>query len=247
MARSIEDRKTTIAGLLAKAERTDNEAERDAFNAKAERMMLRLGIERAELESVGEVKPEDIVEERRDFRGNYAIVMVPFASRIGRAFGDLTFLQSKNYNGMIRSSYVVGHKSEVEEYLRLLDSLSLQVMSALKRWQREVREERRYYTDMEKYTGNRSFITAFSQVVARRLQAERKEEVAEASPGAALVLATKMDRVVAWQDDRYGKNLRPARGGARTFDGSGAAAGAAAGRAASLGEKGLPGSRKGLE
>ena len=66
-----------IAKLLAKAERTDNEHERDAYTQQAERLMLKLGIERAELESAGEVKAEDIVEVTREWTGNYAITMVP--------------------------------------------------------------------------------------------------------------------------------------------------------------------------
>jgi len=247
MSKSIEDMKRKIAGLLAKAERTDNDHERDTFNAAAERMMLRLGIERAELEAVGEVKAEEIVEESRVFTGNYAIVMVPFMSTIGRSFGNLSFLQSKNHNGMRRTSYVIGHKSEVEEFLRLIDSLSLQVMSALKRWQRETREERRYYTDMEKYTGNRSFIEAFGYAVSARLRAERKEEEAEATPGAALVLASKMDKVMAWRDEQYGDNLRPSRTGARTYDGLAAGAGHIAGLQASLGGKAVGGTRGSLE
>lgn len=241
MAHSIEDTKRKIAGLLAKAERTDNEHERDTYTKKAETLMLRLGIERAELESVGEVKPEEIVEESRLWTGNYAIVMVPFMSRVGRAFGNLSFIQSKNHNGMRRFSYVIGHKSEVEEFLVLIDSLNVQVMSALKRWQRENREERRYMTDMEKYTENRSFIEAFGVTVAERLRKTRRVEEAEATPGAALVLASKMDRVNEWRDQQYGDSLRPSRTGARTWGASGAAGGAAAGERANLGEKGIGG------
>lgn len=243
---NIESIKSKIAKLLAKAERTDNDHERDAFNAQAERMMLRLGIERAELEAAGEVKAEEIVEESRVWSGNYAIVMVPFMSGIGRAFGNMAFLQSMNHNGMRRTSFVIGHKSEVEEFLALVDSLATQVMAALKRWQKEVREERRYYTDMEKYTGNRSFIEAFGYTVASRLRKERREEEAEATPGAALVLASKMDKVTSWRDQKY-TNLRMVRTGARTYDGGAAAAGHVAGLQASLGEKGIGGTRGALQ
>lgn len=228
------DYKDKIAKLLAKAERTDNDHERDAFTAQAERLMLKMGIERAELESAGEIKAEDIVEEKRLWTGNYAIVMVPFTTRVGRSFGSLNFLQSKNHNGMQRWSYVIGHKSDVAEFLTLLDSLHLQVMAALKRWQRANVEERRYLTDMEKYTQNRSFIEAFGSAVAWRLQEERKQEEAEASTGAALVLASKQDRVDLWVGEQY-TNLRSSRTGARTYDGAAAMAGHIAGQQASLG------------
>jgi hypothetical protein len=232
---SIETTKDKIAKLLAKAEGTSNDAERDTYLAKAESLMLRLGIERAELESRGKVAPEKIVEVKRAWHGNYSIVMVPFVHRVARAFGDITVLQTKNYNGMIRTTYIIGHESDVEEFCRLIDSLALQVMSALKRWQREVREQRRYYTDMEKYTGNRSFISGFGAEVARRLQAERqRQETTEATPGAALVLAAKQPKIDSWVENTYG-TLRASRGGAQTSDWSASRSGQAAGRNADLG------------
>lgn len=246
MAISIDDMKRKIAALLAKAESTTNEHERDAFNEKAERLMLRLGIERAELEAAGTVRPEDIVEEHRDWTGNYSIVMVPFVSEVARAFGNLTVLQSKNHNGMRRRTWIIGHKSDVEEFLRLIDSLAVQVMSALKRWQKEHREERRWDTDMEKYTQNRSFISAFGSTVARRLRDERRQEEETASTGAALVLASKMDRVMEWRDNRY-QDLKAARGGVQTHSSWAAGAGALAGRSANLGEKAVGGSREALQ
>lgn len=247
MAHSIDDMKRKIAALLAKAEGTTNDHERDALNEKAERLMIRLGIEQAELQAAGEIRDEEIVEEKRLWTGNYAITMVPFMSQIGRAFGNLTFLQSKNSNGMRRWSYVIGHKSDVDEFLTLIDSLSLQAMSALKRWQREVREERRYYTDMEKYTGNRSFLEAFGYTVAARLRKERREEEATASPGAALVLVSKQEKVEAWKDEQYAGTLRKMNTGARTYDYEAAGAGHIAGLQASLGEKPISGSAGALE
>jgi hypothetical protein len=240
------DYKAKIAALLVKAERTDNEHERDAYNAQAERLMIKMGIEHAELEAAGEVRPEEIVQEHRDWHGNYSIVMVPFVSDIAYGFGNLTILQSKNHNGMVRRTWIIGTKSDVEEFLRLVDSLHVQVMAALKRWQREVREERRYYTDMEKYTGNRSFITAFGNVVGRRLRAMRQEEEVQATPGAALVLASKMDRINDWVGEQHGE-LRKSRTGAKTYDAMAAAHGAVAGRTANLGEKSIGGSRTALE
>jgi hypothetical protein len=237
--------KDKIAKLLAKAEGTDNEHERDAFNAQAERMMLRLGIHRAELESAGTAKAEEIVEVHRDYTGNYSIVMIPFVHGLARAFGNLDMLQSVTRNGMLRRAYIIGHKSDVEEFLQLVDSLHMQVMAALKRWQKEHREERRYYTDMEKYTGNRSFIQGFGYTVATRLRDARKQEETVASPGAALVLVSKAERVQEWKNEKY-SSLRPGRGGAKSYDSYAASAGASAGRSASLGEKGIGGSRAAL-
>ena len=51
---------TRIAGLLRKAERTDNAAEAEAFMAKAEELMLRYAISRASLEQLGKVAKDPI-------------------------------------------------------------------------------------------------------------------------------------------------------------------------------------------
>lgn len=239
----LESMKRKISALLAKAERTENEHERDAFNAKAESLMLRLGVHAAELEAAGEVKPEEIVEVKRDWKGNYSIVFVPFTSEVARGFGNLTVLQS-TYSAMLRRTYIIGHKSDVEQFMTLLNSLELQVLSALHRWQRENRDARRGLTDMQKYIQHRSFIEGFGQTVASRLRAERKQEEAVASTGAALVLASKMDRITGWVDETYGE-LGKARGGMKYGSSVGYAAGSEAGKTANLGGTSVKGGAKG--
>ena len=233
----IEDMKTKIAKLLAKAEGTDNEKERDSFNAKAEKLMLKLGIQRAELESAGEVKPEEIVEVVREWTGNYSIVMVPFTHSVASGFGNLTVLQ-QNVSAMLRRTFIIGHKSDVEAFTTLLDSLSLQAMSALHRWQREHAEERRGLTDMEKYVQHRSFLAGFGQEVGNRLGREQRQVKKEEhiSKGAELVLASKMDRVTNWVDETYGE-LKTSRGGMKYGDREARAAGRDAGKNADLGHK----------
>jgi hypothetical protein len=241
----IEATKVLIAKLLNKAERTDNEHERDAFNAQAERMMLRLGIEKAELEAVGEVKPEEIVEVTREWHGNYSIVMVPFVNDVALGFGNLTVLQSTR-SAMLRKTYIIGHKSDVEAFLVLIDSLALQVMSGLRRWQKENIESRRGLTDMEKYVQHRSFIAGFGQTVRTRLMKMRKVEEKTASTGAALVLASKMDRIGAHLAEQY-PNLGKARGGMQYHSSIGMQAGRTAGESANLGGKAVKGSNTALE
>lgn len=238
----VEAMKVKIAKLLHKAEKTDNDEERDAFNAKAESLMLKLGIARAELESVGEVKPEEIIEAHRDWRGNYSIVMVPFVADVALGFGNLTVLQS-TASAMLRRTYIIGHKSDVEAFLVLIDSLALQVMPALHRFQKEHAEERRYLTDMEKYIQHRSFITGFGETVRTRLMKARKVEEKTASTGAALVLASKADRITNWINEAY-PSMGKARGGIQSHSGVGLSAGRRAGESANLGGKSVKGGSK---
>lgn len=234
--------KAKIAKLLVKAEKTDNDSERDAFNAAAERLMLKLGVQRAELESTGDVKPEEIIEASRDWHGNYSIVMVPFVYDVARGFGDLTVLHSDN-SAMLRRTYVIGHKTDVEEFVTLIDSLALQAMSALRRWQKENAASRKGMTDMQKYVQHRSFLAGFGRQVAARLLAERQEEVAEASTGAALVLADKQSRITSWVDEQY-PNVRESKRGIRSHDGMAVRDGRIAGQTANIGSKAVD-SKKG--
>lgn len=240
--RDLEAMKVRIAKLLNLAERTENDQERDAFNAKAEKLMLQLGIARAELESVGEVKPEEIVEVIREWHGNYSIVMVPFVHDVAIGFGNITVLQSMR-SAMLRKTYIIGHKSDVEEFCALIDSLALQVMSALRRWQKEHAAERRGLTDMEKYVQHRSFITGFGQTVRMRLSKTRKVEEKQASTGAALVLASKADRIADWMKQTY-PNMGQARGGMQQHSSVAMAAGRTAGESANIGGKGVKGGSK---
>lgn len=237
------DMKSKIAKLLAKAETTTSDHERDAFMAKAESLMLRLGIEAAELEAAGEVKPEEIIEAHRDWRGNYSITMVPAVYRVLKAYGNLEMFRV-DFSAMLRRTVVIGHRSDVEGFFMLIDSLALQSQSALRRWQKKHREERRWLTDMKKYNQHRDFLEGFFDAVAKRIRAEKITEEATASPGAALVLVSKEEKVKDFMKQNHG-DLKTRRGGRQSFGGdlSGYAGGVAAGREANLGERSINGNK----
>lgn len=236
MTDKTEAMKAKIAALLAKAERTDNDAERDAYSQKAESLMIKLGIERADLEFKGEVKPEEITKDDMEWAGNYGPTMVSFAYGVVRAMGNLDMYQRKNYNGMLHWTTIVGTKSDIEQAKTLLTSLHLQAMTGLKRFQKENRESRRYMTDMEKFIQNRSFLSGFGSEVARRVRETRTVEEKDATPGAALVLASKEDRVKAHMASL---GLGKARGGTRSHDYLASAAGRVAGQSANIGGTGV--------
>jgi hypothetical protein len=240
----IERMKRKIALLLAKAERTENEHERDTFSAAAEKMMIRLGISVAELEAAGEFKPEKIVEVKRTFPGNYSISMIPFTVMVAQGFGHITILQSKT-SGLARNAHIIGQESDVEQFCRLLDSLSLQVNSALHAWQKENRAPRRGLTDMQKYLQHRSFIEGFGQRVGSRLAERRQDEEKDVSTGGALVLAGKDARTKDWIEETYGQ-LKESES-RRRYSSIGNAAGWSAGATARLGEDAIEGTRKGIK
>lgn len=227
--------KRKITAMLAKAERTENEHERDAFMKAAEKLMVRLGIHRAELEAVGEAQKEKIVEVSRVWRGNYSIVMLLFTYDVAMGFGDLTVLQATR-SAVHRTSFIIGPKSQVEEFMVLINSLELQSLSALKRWQKETRVERADLTDMEKYIQHRSFLAGFGSMVSRRLLAIRKTEEQSMSTGAELVVADRRSDIQAWVDEQY-PNVGKSRGGTKYSDAGSRMAGQEAGKKADLNQK----------
>ena len=235
--------KQKIAKLLSKAERTDNEHERDAFNKAAEKLMLRLGVERAELEAAGNVEAEEIIEVSRQYKSVYAKNMVRFGSSICTGIGNLTTLHSGRWSEA--KLYIIGHRSDVELAERLLDSLELQVMTALTKWQKTT--DRTGYSKYDKLVGNRSFISGFAQTARQRVEDAHRvvAEEEHVSSGAALVLASRQDRINDWVNRAYPK-LGKDRSGGGAFSGAAALAGEMAGESADVGAKRFGGKLKEL-
>jgi hypothetical protein len=240
----IEKMKDRIAMFLAKAEATNFEEERDTFNAAAEKLMIRLGIARAELEGRGEAKPEKIVEVRREYPGNYSISYIPFVYHVAGGFGHLTVLQQRTA-GLTRYAYIIGAESDVQEFCTLLDSLEIQVKHALRLWQKENIEVRRGLTDMQKFLQHRSFIEGFGAKVGSRLAERRDKEETKISTGTELVLVSKDERRQEFIDNAYGE-LKQDKA-QRRHSSVGFAAGHRAGANASLGEKGIAGTKGTIE
>jgi hypothetical protein len=229
--------KDKIEKLLAKAERTDNDHERDAFTAQAQKLMLKYGIEEADLEARGEVKREDIVEEHRLYRGAMADAMCTFAHQVALGMGNLrTF---KTTFKATRTIWVIGHTTDVSNFWMLMNSLELQVAAARRHW---VDTDLFYpeLTKWEQHKAQRQFTMSFGTTCGNRLRKLRTEVQAEATPGAALVLVSKQEAVDEYTDNRH--NLRSARG---ISGGHGGSAGRDAGNRANLGGKGISGGAKG--
>jgi hypothetical protein len=235
--------KAKIEALLAKANANGvTPEESETYTAKAEELMVKWGIEEAELEAGGQHKAEPIIEVKMDFAASYGPTMVMFAFNICNGFGNLRNLQTSLSSSGKRRFWIIGHESDVTAAQMLISSLQIQAMRELKAWQK-VDEGRKYRTEWENWKANRQFLTSFSVAVAKRLRATRvRVEETVTEPGTALVLASKKAKVDAWMDDQH-PNLKKARGGQH---GSyhGRDAGRAAGERASLGGNEVGGGRK---
>jgi hypothetical protein len=224
--------KTKIELLLAKAEGTDNEHERDAYTAKAQRLMLEWGIEEADLEARGEVKPEAVVQQHRDYHGQFSMAMPGFANDIARGMGNLKVIKSGSKSDW--RVYVIGHETDVANFWTMMDSLERQALHGLKVWWASTPDRAWLITATEKWKARRSFIMAFGSTCGARLRRLREEVQVEATPGAALVLVSKDERVAAKVEELY-PSLRNGRSLQMGY--SGAAAGREAGLRAHLGGK----------
>lgn len=224
---------TKIAALLAKAESTTHPAEAEAFMAKAEELMLRHGIERANLAAKrpGQ-KREDIVTVRITIRNGhgYAAAMASIAHGIAPSFSVRSLQTILHDSG--RVVWFVGHESDVEKARALTESLITQSRAqALAWWKTEGKANFPFYSDNEAYLARREFIFAFARGAGDRLSETRNRVVGESEAGTALVLVDRAQAVDNWIDENMevGKGRRTTR---RVGSREAARAGNAAGREA---------------
>lgn len=206
---------TKIANLLAKAESTTHPAEAEVFMAKAEELMLKHGIERANLDAKrpGQ-KREDIVTVRITIKNGhgYAAAMATIAHYIAPSF-SVRSLQTILHDGG-RVIWFIGHESDVEKAQTLANSLIDQSRKqALAWWKTEGKVNFPFYSDNEAYLARREFIYAFASGARSRLEETRNRVVEEAETGTALVLVERSKLVDNWIDENMevGKGRRTSR------------------------------------
>lgn len=231
-------RLTTIRNLLAKAEATQFPAEAEAFTAKASELIARYAIDEAVLwsHSSGDDAPDELrLELHRPFTAQKAVLV----SAVAGVFGCRVIRLGKLSDRPTETVSVVGFRSDLTMVETLVTSLFLQLTTAMTA-QGAAPGAR---TSAQVSAWRRSFISGFTNTVAERLQAEHARATADAdataptSGSTALVLR---DRAQAVRDDfreRY-PHIRTSRVSTGT-SGAGHRAGAAAGRTADLGARGI--------
>lgn len=196
----MEDR---IAKLLAKAEGTTNAHEAEVYMAKAEELMLKFGIERANLEAKrpGAKRQEIVIKKVYVKNGHgYATAMVSIGNAVGPSF-SVRILQSSVYDGS-KVIWLIGHTTDVDDAETLLNSLLVQSrQQAIAWWRKEGKVSRPWASDNDAYLARREFIYAFASGVRSRLAETRNRVVDEAEPGTALVLVERSKLVDSWVDE----------------------------------------------
>lgn len=220
-----------IAGLLRKAESTDNEEEARLLSEKAEELMIRWGVDAATIAVLGtDRKPEQITTHWLHFTGWFAPAHLIAANQIVVGLGTLRALRARRAGHNADSLSIIGYESDVHRAVMLITSMQLQAQTALRTWWKNS-NERVWMTRMEAVHAKRQFLVSFAVVVKNRLEARCAKIVDEAGTGTALALRDRRSAVDALIDLMGGS--RPHKG---TMKGSwyGADEGAEAGRRAQL-------------
>jgi hypothetical protein len=212
--------------MLAKAEST-TPAEAEMIMARAEKLMIRHGLSEAMIAAASpEAQKEEIVSQWVHFTGVYADAHSVAGVRIAEAFGTMRGLISGK--GTSRSTCVVGHESDVERAVTLINSLTVQAVIAEKAWRQSEEGKATLYwlSRQATWKARRQFFVAFGNGAASRIREETRVAVAETGPGNALVLVDRKTLVEAEMPNMFGK-----LGRSRSFE-SGSRAASAAGHAA---------------
>ena len=225
-----------IKQMLAKAESTNHPAEAETFTAAAEKMMLRLGIDEAMLNSSSDEKPT-VVEKTMVFSGSYHLGKMHAAMTIAQAMGSVFVMQAKLRNQT--QLYLVGREAQVDRIIQLIESLELQSAVALKQWWKE--QDTTGLTAMNKFVMRRQFMISFGRGAGYRIESE-KREIIEETTGAELVIRNERQVAEDWARSKY--SLGKARSSRMNGDIGAGAAGFSAGMKANVGTTAVGGGRK---
>lgn len=231
---SPEDRAVLIKKLLAKAEAAGTtQEERDAYNAKATKLMIQWGIEEAMLQDAGRVAVEQIIT--RIFiptagGKTYAFEFCCIGSRVAKVFGAQGIMQRSREHGTVLN--LIGFKSDVDRSAELVTSLMTQCAAELATFVKQLKQHYSYPTmsGSAKFQARRGFISGYATGVAAKLESIYATVVAE-TPRTALVLVDRGKQVNEWIDE----NMR-VQNSRRQYDVNSRAAGASAGRRADVGQ-----------
>lgn len=195
-----------VRGLLAKAESTTNEHERDAFLAKAQELQAKYAVD---AEMVGAINPD-----RREGIGHIRLVEERNSKNV-KAKRELVMWLAQVFNGKVimgpRRAYleVWAHETDLKIIEMMYGSLLLQMQTAM------ARDEATYGLYGGLSSWRVSYAHGYVRRVGNRLAAQHDRATADAAAAAgvstALVLVDRSALVTNAQQAFYGDGLKKAR------------------------------------
>lgn len=222
----------TIRALLAKAEGTTNEEERDAFNAKAAELIAKYGIDQALLANASEVREEvgDRIIEISDPYARQKGTLLHFIAVPMRVRAVLR----NRARGADQEVHLFGFTADLDRVELLFTSLLLQATFGM-----ALAAPTNPYEDIKTY--RRSWLIGFANAIGQRVREAEdraKKEASVGTPGVALVLASRDQEVALRVKEIYPRLVNKSS----RLSGSGYGAGRAAGNRADLGGTRIGGS-----
>lgn len=234
----------TIRGLLAKAEATEFDGEREVFLAKAVELIARYGIDEALLAAKADVRQKPGTRQIR-IEGSYGREKGQLLAWLIEALGGQAVLHQVQGRGRGSKSRtvavtIIGFEADLDRAELLYTSLLVQALGQLGGVQGRARYWETRATASATAFARRSWFVGFNVRVTDRIQEAERGAVEQAAPGTALVLADRSAEVTALKDELFPElaTLRK-----RTLDAAAYGQGSAAGSRADIGQKRVENSR----
>ena len=245
---TVEDR---IAHFLRVSEDAGaTQDERDTAGREAERLLAKHAIDRLTVDVHGERRAEREPVETGSVRvaggrSTVSLDLVVGLAAVARALGLVAYYRDARtvdpgIDGPDAAPHllltVAGFRSDVALALPLLESLQVQAVLAMRTWWK-AEPRHRLIAKWDAHLARCSFVQAFGRGAAERLQAGRRQAVAET--GSALVVASRDAAVQDWVQQHVRLASKRDR---RSFSGYGLGPGYAAGlRSSGTAARGLAG------
>lgn len=191
-----------VKALLAKAESTESPQEAEALTAKAEELIVKYGLELAEMDIDGQ--DDVVVSHTWEFTGTWAIALRRIVCYVAAM---LPACMNVYFSGRgVQRVTIWAHRSEIPCYVSLLESLLRQAQRDEQLWRAMKRTAGQRVTQSHR----RSYFEGWALGVSDRLRSRYEDDAAGSAASRELVLVSRRRRLKDYVVRAEGP-LRPGR------------------------------------